>query len=56
LRARKLKLTAFHAGLSVGLLDEHEVATPEPARNLNTPLDLEAEEFVLRARREGASA
>lgn len=56
LRARRLKLTAFHAGLSVGLLDEHEVATPEPARNLNTPLDLEAEEVVLRARREGASA
>lgn len=46
------KLTSFHGALQVELLDEHVVPTAEPARNLNTPLDLEAEEVLLRTRRQ----
>lgn len=50
------KMTSFHAGLEVALVSEHDVPVSEPARNLNTPLDLEAEELMLHPSVPGAEA
>lgn len=50
LAAGRRRLTAFHSGLRVELVDEHDVRATDPARNLNTPLDLEAEELLMQSR------
>lgn len=50
------KMTSFHSGLEVTLVSEHDVPVSEPARNLNTPLDLEAEQLMLHPSAPGAKA